>query len=325
MNYKRRKNNWIILFLILIFFVVLSTGCKPKSSKSSKEGTKGLVLNFIPNSPPDKFIVQGDGQKDFIVTIGVRNIGKYPELKEDLKGKIWISGFDKNILQFNDLSKEIPKSLSGKSDFNPEGSFDNVEFPGRIDASQIKIDKYAPVIMATACYEYKTLVSPNVCIDFNPFVPEKKVCNIKTINLGSQGAPIAITKIEEEVLGESILFRIYLKNVGGGEVIYDDGLKLDICNPDGDKKVERNNLDKISLSDEEILVGNAPCKILAAQDKNIIILADGQGSISCTVEKSSLDNTNSAFSTQLYIPLSYVYRTTISKQIQITKIQSALS
>ena len=50
-----------------------------------------------------------------------------------------------------------------------------------------------------------------VCIDPDPYsvVQEQKVCNIGDVSVsGGQGAPIAVTRIEEEVGSDKIYFRI---------------------------------------------------------------------------------------------------------------------
>ena len=83
-------------------------------------------------------------------------------------------------------------------------------------------DKYSPEILVTACYRYKTIADPKVCIDPNPFraVQERKVCEVRDQSLGGgQGAPVAVTKIEEQVGSDKIHFRIFIQNVGDGEVI----------------------------------------------------------------------------------------------------------
>src|SRR3989338_6691109 len=124
-------------------------------------------------------------------------------------GILFIGGFDDGIIVMNDKNNDkkvdfedksnslLSMLLPAKSQFNPNGGFGTVEFGGKIAADKLGVNSYEPVILATACYPYATKAGPNVCIDPIPFDDkQKKVCSIGSHTLSSQGAPIAVTKMD---------------------------------------------------------------------------------------------------------------------------------
>ena len=335
------KTNKKVIILSLILIMIIA-GCNPniegeKADEEYRTGTQGLVLSFLSNNPPDKIRVQ-DEEEDLDVALQVENKGAYPGPNTEMLATVWLSGFDPNIIAIKDKNDESDieieesgidlkdYSVEGKSIFNPKGSFDIIEFKGAIKSEKIKIDKYEPTLLATACYKYSTGATPTVCIDKDPFDEQKKVCHAETITMGSQGAPVAITKIEEEVLGKNIQFKIYIKNVGTGDVI--NAKDRNICNPYGEEKVERENLNKVYLGSvkvHETELSDEYCGPLTdgvfegSTKKKFIRLVDGEGFVMCTLPKDNVDQ-QSAFTTPLHIRLEYYYRNSVSKSIEIIKI-----
>jgi len=208
--------------------------------------------------------------------------------------------------------------LGGRSSINPEGGFDMMEFKGSIYTSGIVIEKYEPVILATLCYPYATKASPSVCIDPFPFdEKQKKVCKIGSQTLASQGAPIAITSIDEEASSTKIQFKINLKNAGKGDIIKIDS--LDGCNPTGGQSLERNDFDRIELVRADAGLSTLRCGPFT-EGNGIIRLNNGQGFIICSLDKESYQDTKSAYTTPLNLEFRYGYRTTASRPIKISKI-----
>jgi len=180
------------------------------------------------------------------------------------------------------------------------------------------VDKYEPTILATLCYPYKTKASPSVCIDPFPFDnSQDKVCSIGSAKLSSQGAPIAITSIEQEASASKIQFKINIKNLGDGEVINFDS--LDKCDPTHGKLFERSDFDKIILDKASVGFSELTCGPFP-DGNNIIRLSDGEGFILCSINKDSYENEKSAYTTPLNLEIKYGYRTTETKPIRISKI-----
>jgi len=318
------KIKFEILFLVILLTII--SGCGKLggqgSSKSSGTGTDGITINFLENNPQDRFIV-GDEEEPISIILELRNKGSYPkdnDINELNRGQVYISGFDTDIISMETASKRLNRDfLPGISDINPEGSFDTAEFKGSIFADNIVVDKYEPTILATICYPYITKASPNVCIDPFPFdEKQKKVCNIGSQTLSSQGAPIAVTKIEQEASSNKIRFKISLKNVGGGDIIKINALEK--CNPSQTERLERNDFDRVEL--RRATVGFTELRCAPFDEGNQIRFVNGEGSIICTIDSDSYDDVNSAYTTLLNMEIRYGYRTTISKSIKISKITS---
>jgi len=419
-----------IFWIVFVFLFIFATGCD-LIQKDSKGGStefvksdSGLVMEFIKNYPGDRYLVSDDtGVKEKIsIIIDVRNKGTFPEGQHFDAGKIYISGFDDDIIdmsgiileniEVNGISPEAikkfteshiltlasifgksigetgsvwggitnneitsltdenerkrladlidnekklkqkegktellaPKFLPAASEVNPLGGFATAEFDGEIVADKITVDQYTPTILATVCYPYATKASPTVCIDPFPFDDrQEKVCNIGTQTLSSQGAPVQVTKIEQEASTKKIQFKIHIKNVGGGDVIQTGNSKnleggtlptLDRCSPLGNGLLDRKDFDRVQLNKVQIgsvdLLKDAQgnfrnpklCSPFADGSDDIIRLFDGVGFVICTLTVDDLGSIQSAYTTPLNIELEYNYRSTISKQIEISKLKT---
>jgi len=355
---KNLKYFFMFIFIILAIFTVSACSSSKSSGSTSKDevrtGTQGIMANFLPNNPPDKIHADDGSQKNsFDVILELRNQGAYPQ-PEDLnllgglggpKGRVYLSGYDPYIIT---LAPKEPKSglsatgadlnqlaLNGKSTINPNGGQDILAFQGNIDYSKLKVDKYDVTLLATACYQYETAVGPTVCIDPDPYttVNQKKVCQVKDIQLSSQGAPIAIISINEEAFDQKTQFKITIKNVGGGEVIKKES--LDKCDPYGksstaagsssSSKIERDDLDKVYVN--FVNIADRPIKCGPFADgtvkgtSGLLRMINGEGFIICELQKSKgeYSQTNTAYTTPMVIHLSYGYRTSITRTMQIIR------
>ena len=368
-----KKNKNLILFILVILIV----GCRPPTSSSDyassyRKGTDGLIVNFLSGAPPDKIYVDGDDsgryKVEIPISIEVRNKGAYPtsEDENDLwktdkdDDVIFISGFDPEIISnweiegekiegerlINEkhpfiLLEDERSTLEGKNINNPKGGYDLFEFTGTVDLSYLNIEEYTPNFLVTSCYDYETKASPNVCIDPRPFttVKERKVCNIQDVSLSNQGAPVAITKIEERALSNSIQFKIHFKNVGKGDVIATDVLKR--CS--GRDKAEDVNKGELKKSDMDLIKvikvqigkefykwngksGSLDCDAPVSargyggqEHKGYARVLNKEGFIVCNL-KDYKENVESAYTTPLYIEILYGYRDTISKSVEIIKV-----
>lgn len=256
---------------------------------------------------------------------------KYPGVSEGSAlggGRIYLSGFDTRIIDIKDKSENLEsKYLPAASPINPLGGFDTVEFEGRIVAKDVTIDEYNPTILATACYPYATKASPTVCIDPQPFDDrQEKVCNIGSQTLETQGAPITVTRIDQEASTTKMQFKITIENVGGGDVLKPGDDTLEKCNPLEGGSLDRKDFDRVQLTKVEVggvdLFEKGKCSPFADGSDNLVRLFDGEGFVICTLDMSMLGGAQSAYTTPLNIKLIYNYRSTISKSIRISKLTS---
>jgi len=332
-----------VLLVAVLFLLISVSACSKKRAVEKKlddirTGTQGIVMSFLPNAPPDKVHIEEGADNTFDVVLEIRNKGAYPQPNEGTApdGFVALSGYDPNIVKVGIQNAEDNqpwqylrgKALEGKSTINPNGGLDLLTFKVKIDGKALKVEKYEPTFLATACYPYKTVAGPPVCIDPNPYttVNLKKVCQVQSVSLSNQGAPIAVTRIDEEALAGRTQFKITIKNVGGGDVIK----SLDKC---ATSKITREDIDKlsvywVSISDKalecgpyaegpygESLVGGRT----TSTSGGVVRLISGEGFIICNFQKENYKESITAFTTPIFIKLGYGYRTSIEKKIQIKK------
>ena len=345
------------VFLVLLLAASIS-GCdkigkKEKDASEFVRGPDGLVMSFIANAPQDKYVIS-DVDEPISIAIDVWNKGTHPRNYDDpedkeaaffkVLGRISISGFDNGIIEMERDYKDFDESnvyLPPASPLNPRGGLYTAEFNGNIKANNVIVDKYEPTILVTACYPYSTIATPAVCIDPQPFeTRQEKVCTIGSQTLKPQGAPIAITKIDQEASRGKIRFKITIENVGKGDVIWENdetkmGSLIDKCSPAGGTAIgilDRKDFDKVQL--DEVKIGDVNlldpnndgkfddnnCTPFAEGTSNIIRLFDGSGFVVCTLDGLE-KGPESAYTTPISIKVSYAYRSTISKPISIRKLE----
>ena len=358
---KRGKALGVLLVLLLVASV---SGCgeigkKKKDASEFERGPEGLVMEFVPNYPQDRFIVSKPDPQDpdpgepISILVEVRNKGTYPpeedpnngpEHRNFGTGALHLSGFDKSIIEMKEgnvekLSQRLGEVdgtpilyLPAASSVNPLGGVDTAEFDGKIVADNILIDSYNPIILVTACYPYFTKSTPAVCIDPEPFdLRQEKVCNIGSQTVPNQGAPVAVTRIDQEAAAGKIQFKISIKNIGKGDVIWNESVTrlpslLDACDPNKGGRLDRKHFDRVQLEKVKIgtydLFAQGKCAPFADGTNNIVRLFDGEGFVICTLEVKDLGDVQSAYTTPIDIELRYAYRSTISKPIQIKKLET---
>ena len=319
---KIRKT--LFVFLLIVFIAGCTQKDRDFTEEEPIEGIEGITIEFLTNCPQNNYLVS-DNREPISVMLNVRNKGTFP--KEDEQnaldsGEIYLSGFDYRIIDI-----ESSKSLSGldlpaASSLYPEGGFDIVGFDGEIITDNIMVDRYEPIVLATICYPYSTELGTSVCIDPFPFDKSKKVCEMGSQTFANQGAPVAITRIDQEASTNKIQFKITIKNAGDGEII--ELGKLGACDPLGSSNLERNDFDKVIL--ESMNLGTmellSECEPFAEGSNNLIRLHDGEGFIICSVDMLQFSVARSAYTTPLNIRLKYGYKSTVSKQIKISKFTS---
>lgn len=300
-------------FLALLFLI----GCQTEQDVNVDEtnyrtGTQGVVMYFLPNAPPDK-VYDGDSME---VMVELENRGAYPE-SDIFRGKLEISGFDPNAIRGQwERGNDIPSTLRGRSRDYPDGGYEVMTY---LDNHGVKVPfggpEYEATILVTSCYEYKTLADPVVCIDPEPYkvIEEEKVCHFDDpISVGGgQGAPVAITRIEERVSSDHIIFDIYIANVGDGKVI--DWSSYEYC----PFELELKDVNRVRLNARLPFDSNPQCTPSGSGSEPIRLREGGTGFVTCKFRKPE---TGSAFKSPLHIELDYVYSSSIEERVDIIKV-----
>jgi hypothetical protein len=193
--------NSILVFTVICTLIMFSYGCgengtfgggnSNQAASAYSTGTQGIVLDFLENSPPADLY----DQQTYPFSVELYNKGS-----SDTNPYMTLSGFDKNIIHVDWTNRQvglIPK----RSIEYPEGGYgyltDNVRITLPQEATGIPT-----TIMATACYDYETSATIQICVDPNPASNKDDVCEAKSFTIsGGQSAPVAITGVAQQECG----------------------------------------------------------------------------------------------------------------------------
>ncbi len=339
------KTKTILTLAILVFLI----GCKGDkegysptiTTKDIYEGKAALEMEFFENAPPEDIFEKS------VLPIGLRlyNKGAF-----DIKRGFLSIGLEKDYMELNDGSlksindrvnfqdsEHITFDLKGKTIEHPEGEQEVITFTsstkdlGKRDPQSQYHDSWVSI---TSCYTYQTKAVETVCIDTDVFGFKRKAetpdgtraCEVKPITLSSQGAPVAVTKIEGEMVpskdNPSLLkprFIITVRNIGSGEVIKENKVE-DACSSKAITHEEWGNINikaYLSTLEEE---NKLDCDIEeGSKDDGTIILKKKEDTIRCIYEEGFSDE-KGVFSSPLYLILDYGYTETISREVRVKKV-----
>lgn len=211
-----------------------------------------------------------------------------------------------------------PIALEGDTPLNPGGGVEIYEFPALIYNLPPSVEQFRQPIMVTACYDYVTHSTAMICIDPNPQSNTKKACFARTVSMsGGQGAPVAITKVEQQSSREKVVLTIYVKHNKKNSLddLFDYN-SLWKCDPESAAVVKPTDknvvyIGYIALSGMDITMNCKP-------DSKIRLDQSGSGQVSCTAYFPQ--NSESAYEAPLEIELWYGYSKNIYKEITIKRI-----
>lgn len=343
-----KKNNIYYTAILAIFFIM--TSCSPSSQQSNAKniqdvhtGTQGLQMEFLKNTPP-KIVFE---QTSFPAMLRIKNLGTSSiPLPGTLPVAIISLGVERDytssiqvevggrITSEND--NEASFTLEGKTPLNTKGDEEVVAFT--LTASKIdpQSETHPSSVIASICYPYRTELAASVCIDPDPnnVKPLKKSCTVKDVSGGSgQGAPVAITKIEVQMLpssnSDSIKpqFLIEVENKGNGEVTKLDSY-LAICRKtNGQVTYKDFNAIKIEakLSGKSLECSlrdpNQQLQAATTQptDQKYVILKSKKGVVRCSYPESDITKSSESYTAPLTITLDYGYTQSLAADYVIKK------
>ena len=304
-----------IIFLIIV--IILIVGCADLEKITGKEeeklperakirGSKGLKIEFVKNAPPD---IVKENRDNIPLAFKVENKGA----SEITNGIINLVGLEKDYI---DVTETIPVSiptLTPRTLKAAIGGIDTVFLTLRTKAVEEVTKAHDTRIVAQACYDYETKAYPKICIDPDVYdlKIKEKACRTYDVSLTTQGAPVAVTKVEINMIPteqESVTpnFIIYVNNVGGGSIIK-QGTYQSFC---AGGNIERETLNTISIS--------ATMDGVALEcDPSEITITDDLNYFRC--EYQSIPMKEDAYETFLEITLNYGYSEIIYKDIKIER------
>ena len=211
----------------------------------------------------------------------------------------------------------MPFYLQGDNPDLPGGDIDfktfRLQLIGPWPAGQ---DYYRINYNIKTCYAYTTFVSPMVCIDPDPWSDESKVCNDFSYTWsGSQGAPVAVTRIDSTNTGDSVIIQATIRNIGPGTV-WDVG-RLEYCSPYFPATVTPAMKNIVYIG--HMHIGN---RVLDCSNRFRVHLdpRTQEGRLTCRYDLAGTDYVGSAYSQPLRMELWYGYEENLRRQLTVRRL-----
>ena len=324
-----------------VILIMLLAGCGTSSTTAKKDidlrvGAEGLKIEFLKNTPPAKIFEESV----FPVIVKVKNNGAYSI--KDNEAAVLSLGVEKDYtkkvsllaagrVQSFDKGNAALFKLEGKTKINPKGEEQVISYnvqAGRVDPQS---EAHQSNIITTVCYPYESVLESSVCIDTDVgnLRPSKKVCQSQDLIFSNgQGAPVAVTKIETNMLptlaeGQNELsgkispqFLVFVENRGQGTVIRKESV-TEFCTK---SETSHANLN-IVYADVYLAGQKLGCQLEAKQGVNEpahIKLLDKKDIIRC-VFKEGIEVSRDTYLSPLKVVLKYGYTQSISANYFIQK------
>jgi hypothetical protein len=320
------------VLVIAFLLVILASGCELISQDTGFEipevfsGTEGIEAIIAPGSIPP--VISDVSDADVVLLIA--NKGALDVNSKDITITIKDTKNAFHVGTKNTIELPVQK-FEGK-ERNIVGSLESTEVKitakGLLEGEEEKETKF----LVTACYSYKTELTAAVCVDASPlsFQKERKPCDEnKPLILSSQGAPVAVRKIETTTIKSATLakptFKIYVGNVGDGKILNKNNLEL-FCTSEGsankDEIPEINVVvvDSVMFRGKPLVCGD---DIKETSEKEILLTGNSaKDYIDCEYTGNDITQSMGTFVSPLEISLSYGYRSiTETSPVRIRKSQ----
>lgn len=321
-----------LMILILPVAILLLVGCEqgggdgklPFSYENIHTGTDGVKIEFLSNSPPSELPApfKSGNNYPFKAAIKASNKGAF-----DVENGVIAMTVENDYIAMDEVSKQF--SLKGKSVFNPLGDSDIIVLSATTKKfREGQAEKHKTLMIAEACYKYRTEVKAETCIDTDVLgvTTKKKTCAIKEMTFSGQGAPLVVNKIEPKIFPEGgseriefvkPSFVIHVRNAGDGQVVNPNFDIASICTSDfaADRNSDfyrrvYNVVDiKATLSGVELECSPRPLRLTGKEDF-----------VRCSVkDDGKISASTPSYIAPLYISLDYGYASTVSKEVTLVK------
>ena len=307
-------------FLLMAVFLagcsILGPGDGGPEPEPSIQGKDGLVMQFFDDAPPERVVVDfGDDQNRVNVGVLIENRGAFNLNCEYGCGYFFIDG-GKYIEPVDPGSRMLKDSLDSAAAETIIRARVSSGSGGRV-AVEMEATLHDPgdatssTVFANVCYPYRTFLSVPVCIETAHYAVENRVCNPEPIVFSSQGAPVAITRIQQDSVVKANMImprlKIFIRNVGGGFVIKEDALSTACGEGESEDIIGKVKVDEATISGMDL---DCTGKDVSLRGPNSFI--------QCTLKEGGFErNTDNNLVSPLKIALSYGYHTVESKTVRI--------
>lgn len=332
----KTKLRLLTITLSLISLLLLSScGGNRATPLKVYTGTEGVTINFPKNVPPEKIFEN----QSFLVVAELWNKGAYSF--NESTGDYGVVGITYDPLYFTSASansfsgailkyEDLPQFMvAGKGYDWPNGERLNKEV-AFLKVNEIPGTRESPTVELgiSVCYPYQTILSKEVCIDVDTYDADNNpVCtNPGTYSFsGGQGAPIAITKIEADMIPANMeevqpTFRFTIKNMQQGVVFTRDPYYApvdNICSPTA--LTSPRGRDDINSLKVEVWLGGDNEQSKLKCTPNPVRIYDGDAEVTCFMQGTTKGH-NRNYVSLLTIKTNYVYRSQTKEKVRIVRL-----
>src|SRR3989338_6935078 len=215
------RRQFLIPVLLIAMIFITACGNQEQQTKTKGAyigGTQGVVAEFEAFGVEENGVSSVFDTEAFPIEVTLRNKGEYELQKDDVT--ITLTGLSKDefigIPSWELKNKGVIEKIS---DLLPTGGEETISFTSDAKFKGKVVGALDRTWFANVQYKFQTnIVIPEVC--FKEDLTDKRICEVKQAKaFSASGAPVTVTKVEEEPAGKGIVaLRLTIENKGTGDV-----------------------------------------------------------------------------------------------------------
>ncbi len=279
-------------------FFVLVIGSLMLVSCSSNEGTRDVYdfrsgISEVRILEDSTFPREVSNFDPFVVRLIVQNRAAY-----DISNvKIGIAGLDSDKIKLDLTEQDVPEFF-GRSLSYPEGDRREVVFSGAVARLKLagddgRRDKYQVYMNYDSIVE----LADDLCVSGASMIVSDGGCTVSDSpkGLSGQGAPLAITDVYSQAVGDRGQIRFTLENRGSGDAVY--------------AVMNRATLGGVPIS----------CQFLGPYPARFEFGSEDRADVSCSFD---LQQSGRSYLSSLYVQIGYGYRAWEEHEVTIRRVGS---